>query len=494
MHDGENTQVIPLFGDQYQPDYFVESAREDEIYLVAEKVEQARAGSRIRAPLVSFWGVAGIGKTWLLKHLYQTYRYQTGERIEAEWEQLRPTVAIYFSFEAAGASIEPTCADLVKALADALLQELSDGFLDAAEKRALQQAGQHGDCEEFVTAVSSLAENKLTPVFLFDAIEGLDTKFLSDLETLLMAPLLATDQIIIVLSGRRRVPRWNLVEVRRRLTASARSQVSPFNLEEIRLQYQRRGLPEPRYLADTLYDLTAGNPLLAARLSQFVVAWAQQNNVEDIESINLNDLEPQIITLLVEYQDSIFQHISARLASYLNALMPLRFYRTEALRYMAGQSDLDKHLTDVKLLRILRDLDRETHIVWWSDSQNAYVTAPVARQVINQRLLLEDREKFVANHQTALDLYWQWCDRYPENSAVYLTEICFHQATIDHALNKSQAKLTDFDRLLNHYENLEFDKRVILPQKLNEDAEIIRLLTPDLFADVLQQLNATLDK
>jgi len=57
----------------YQPELFINRTREAD--AIRKNVEQAQAGQRVANPIVNFWGVRGTGKTWLLRHLQEYYRY-----------------------------------------------------------------------------------------------------------------------------------------------------------------------------------------------------------------------------------------------------------------------------------------------------------------------------------------------------------------------------------------------------------------------------------
>jgi len=50
----------------YDPDKFITRARQPELERISHSVKQSLRGERIEWPVVNFWGVTGIGKSWLL--------------------------------------------------------------------------------------------------------------------------------------------------------------------------------------------------------------------------------------------------------------------------------------------------------------------------------------------------------------------------------------------------------------------------------------------
>jgi hypothetical protein len=170
-------------------------------------------------------------------------------------------------------------------------------------------------------------------------------------------------------------------------------------------------------------------------------------------------------SILQGYQEDILQGITQEQRQYLAALTPLRFYRTQAVAFM-----LPRRLQQPELIlfRKLQDMAEETDVVWWDDSKNGYVTALVLRQVMNLILYLTNREQYIEQHEQAMKLYWQWANKYPENSAIYLTEICFHQAMLDQIAESPVSSLTDMAKIVEFFTDLEIeiDARMILPKKL----------------------------
>ncbi|MCZ7672534.1 MAG: hypothetical protein M5U34_38090 [Chloroflexi bacterium] len=308
-----------------------------------------------------------------------------------------------------------------------------------------------------------------------------------------MEPLLATNQILVIIAGRQRTPRWRRVEVRRRAASSAESRVVAFKDEDIQKQLAKINISVPLELADQLFILSGGSPFLAQQIAVFL----QQQTDKELGVADVTRHKKRLRNILDEYKAYVLKDIKENrdeLLSYLEALSVLRFYRTEALRYMIQANHLMANQpTDVQLLTILRELSSMTEVVWWEDSKNGYITAPVLRRIINQLWRMEDGEtQFIDRHQQALDLYWSWVDQYPENRAIYLVEICYHQASMDQVEHPGADSLTDLEKVVEMAKRLELDKRVIVFEKLGRDEELQQILTPESYQELIDEIEKTL--
>lgn len=453
--------------------------RQTELELLAAKINQAKLGLNVQQPLVNLWGISGIGKTWLLKYMEYTHSYGLSEMIPGE----KPVCAVYFDFER-GADWEITA--VLRELAEKFQNKLPEPF---STEQLWTEIANDGDADLFVKTLKQLAQN-VVPFLLLDTTEKLPTEFWTTLEQDVLEPLLTTNQIIVVIAGRRRTPRWRRVEVRRRAAPSADCQVEAFKETDIQKQLSKIDIAVSDALAAQLFALSGGNPQLIYQISDFI----QRQTERTPELADVDIYQNQLREILTNYKTNVLSDIGEareQKLAQLEALSVLRFYRTEALRYMLHVNQLKpSQPADVQLLSILRQLDETTEIVWWEDSKNGYITAPVLRKVINQLWRLEDEKLFIARHQRALDLYWQWVEQYPENRPIYLVEICYHQASIDQAQKPGVSALSNLEKILETAQRLEVDKRLILPEKLKKDDELQQLLSPATFQELIEQIEA----
>ena len=61
----------------YQSDEFAN--RVSALDLIDDRIRDGLAGRTIRQPVVFFWGVHGVGKSWLLCHLHHCYAFSPPE-------------------------------------------------------------------------------------------------------------------------------------------------------------------------------------------------------------------------------------------------------------------------------------------------------------------------------------------------------------------------------------------------------------------------------
>lgn len=445
----------------YQPDLFVN--RDQEVSLVENKVEQGRLGISIREPLVNFWGVGGNGKTWLLHHIRNLYRYQSDLFSTSD----RPTFTVYFDLEEIKADSTDQLASFIASYTAQLQKELIDQLPDETIVKKMNSM------EVTPTAVAKMLvtlSEKYVPLLLFDTTERIPTDFWPQLEQVFFEPLLDSERILVILSGRHRAPRWRRVDVRRRAMAAAEGQIRPFDKQTQQEQLIKLGLgaKEAKIFVQAYFPFTGGNPYLAVQLAK------APNNRSGILQAYLND---------------VMAGIPKDLHFYLEKVAPLRFYRLEALRFMLeAASENDKRYQDVRLLQILRRFEAETEVVWWDNGRNAYITAPVVRNVMNQLMRLKDEAQFRRSHELALAMYWDLTERYPENSPIYLAEICYHQAVLDQLHQPPAKKLTNLGRIKLVAKKVEPDKRMILPKQIEADKELEDLLPEETYQYLLSQL------
>lgn len=451
--------------DLYQPELFVNRKRELE--LIEEKVEQGRLKIPISEPLVNFWGVGGNGKTWLLRHIQHIYCYNGNQSATID----KPTLPIYYDFQRAEAEAAERLDLFVASYTHRVQEEIEEQLPVAATPQALTETEETP--EALVNILLTLSE-KYVPLLLFDTTERIAADLWTQLEQNIFEPLLDSERVLIILSGRHRAPRWRRVDVRRRATTTAAGHVQPFTKPMQQEQLLKLGLDpaEAKGVVQTIYPLSGGNPYLARRLAT-------------------TPEEP--LPILEAYLSDVLATIPQELHLYLQKVAPLRFYRLEAVRFMLeADTESEKKYPDVRLLQILRHLESETDVVWWDNGRNAYVTAPVVRRVLNQVLRLENESQFRRLHQQALAMYWELTARYPENSPVYLAEICFHQAILDRLQETPPAQLTDFQRVLNQAKTLSLDKRMILPRRIAEDTELADLLPAEQYRQIKTELQELL--
>lgn len=466
----------------YSPAQFV--GRDRELALVADKVEHAQAGLRLRAPMINFWGVGGIGKTWLLQQIKHRYRF------DPEHKLARPTFVLDYDFD--GAAKEEI--NVIHALTSRLEAELAAQSLLQGERAELLQNAKEKTAvatSAFIELLLSLAE-ETTPLILFDTAEEIDTDQWPDLEEAFLEPLLENERILVITSGRRRAPWWRRVEVRRRAEPIGKCHVRPFDRQTIADQFAALDIPSAPVLANKLFDYTGGNPQLAYEISRSFLALTQADTMS-LPPQTGAQFRQQVQAILQAYLADIWDQVPADLQTMINLLAPLRVYRTEELRAMMTRASYKPNeMTDIKLLRTLRRLEQETHFVWWDDGRNGYVTDRPARAILNQISRLKDEATFQETESYILEFYWRWARKYANSNISYVIEILFHQATLAGSKSETLPTLDSFEPTLKFIDGLLFDSKLTVQRRLQEDEELRSTLGEPAFTRLMSRLNALL--
>ena len=313
-----------------------------------------------------------------------------------------------------------------------------------------------------VKALEALSQ-RCVPLLLFDETENLSNAFWRAWEVNILGPLLQTNRILVVISSRRRATYRRRVEIRRRANSEA---VEPFSIQALQDQFDALGPPLSEQSVEQLYNLSCGNPQLAYNL------WLAQVEPEKEQMVE------SALPILRAYEEMALKEIAHELRGYIYLLAPPRFYRMEALLVMLEKLRPSQgEPTGVALFGELRRLS-DTEVVWWAEEKNAYITAPILRQVINHRQLLSESNKFRRQHRFALNMYQEWAKTYPESKPAYLPEILYHQRMLDLTGESESESLTDLDRFVELISKMEPEDRKALEERLEPDREFRRLLTP----------------
>ncbi|MCA9917743.1 MAG: NACHT domain-containing protein [Anaerolineales bacterium] len=453
----------------YDPEKFVNRA--EELKIVRERVLACQRNEVVDQSLISFWGVADIGKSWLLKHIEHLYAYKEPER-----DSLRkPTLPLYHEFREEEQSLTAVSQSLVHYLAAHLPANLS-------QPEAAPPPTFAGDPTEALVAYLKRLAERVVILLLFDTTEYVDDTLWDTMETSLLEPLLKSDKVLVIVTGRNRAPRWKRVEVRRRAMPTEKSEVRPFTTEATQEQLQRLGLPQAAKQANLLMQDSLGTPGLSARLGR---SWQQ---------LSEEQYKQERIETWKQYIDDIFGHLSPTWQQMIEAVVPLRYYRTQALRLMLTQSAYEvEDDSDVFLLRVLRKLDKQTHLVWWDNSQNAYVTAVVARWILNRQLQVCQPTKFIDQHTLALNMYKNWAQEFPNSLPAYIPELLFHESTLARAQEQNPDETIDQTAFEKMISQLSIDNQDILQRRLENDTEL-KALMPTLFKNLLDFIDSSVNQ
>jgi hypothetical protein len=467
----------------YAPAFFVN--RDDELLEIDKKVEQLQAGGTVPDPIVNFWGVGGIGKTWLLQHLYHRYRYQAEPSIGLP-SLKRSTFALLYTF-----SDEPRTTSLTQAVKELGAQALSQlpSSVSNEDHALLVRASETGNVEALLRSLAKLS-TRFVLLLLLDAADTVPASVWEELETQLIEPVVLGGNALVIVAGRRQVPRWRRFEVRRRVMEPEKSHLRAFDRQAVINQINKLDYRIP---IDLLLPYTAGNPLLVEAIAWHIRAWTPQDKKPDQASLNQH--RGDLLQILSAYEQQLLEHVPSDLKPVLYAVSPLRFYRLESLRFMlTKQSPEAGSRSEFYYLNTLRALDREIEVVWWDRECRAYATSETVRKVINRRWLLEDGKNYTARHGSALEMYWDWASDYAEASEDSILEIWFHLASVYLATGDlDQLRREAMEALSFAGEHLSSGHLLILQKQLEGDKELRDLLPEALFDELSQSLEQSVE-
>jgi len=409
---------------RYEHRYF--AARRRELQQFHRRVEEGLAGYPITLPVIHTWGIRGIGKSWLLQEIRQQYTFPAEPKAEGKgtacalidfhrtrfsrWEPL----AIANFLESILQNIKEQSGEqwnVISEESQAFQTELES--VKAAEgKRA---ASALAEC--FVACIKPLSET-FVPLLLFDSTEVLGDDDFSWLESHLIEPLARTDRVIIVVAGRKEIPRWREFGVRQRLKVL---ELQPFSEEDTQEQLEKRGYD--RKLGEIVHSLSFGLPYANQILGESLGVFTPTENFEE-------DHRAEVLALLGEVEGELLRGIrSEDQRNILRTLSTLRKFNIESARTLLTQSLKDKKYQDkgdVYYLRLFEDLE-DTNLVWWSTDQRGYVVGYPLRRIIGLRMQKgESPHIFRQQHSAAQKFYEMRAKKNPHDCGPTLLEALYH--------------------------------------------------------------------
>lgn len=452
--------------------------RDFELSFVREQIRLVQEQGFSSEPVINYWGVRGIGKTWVLSHLLHTYKF----RLQTSY--FRPTCAVLYSAENSRAN---QLSALVAHLSQELLAQLGSA-LDLDEQSLIERSLNSGELVDLATAISAFAKRFL-PIVMVDDCECFDAEQWKAFVGGFIEPLVPSGRVLIILAGRRQAPRWSRFEVRNKVAPPERTLIRAFNKEAVINQIGHADYTVSREIVDLMYPYTAGNPQIVDAIARHVIEWTPRG--EDFSALKawFDQRRTALAQILQKALDQLLEHTPQHLLPYLQAVAPLRFYHLAAMRNMlAGQEDGGRY-ADGYYHQILRDLDINTEVVWWERERRAYVTSDVVRQIMSRHQLLADPKGYVERHTIAVQMYRRWVTTFPQASEEFIVEIIFHQACLylEHRdIAHLQEQTTKHLSFANDHLNLE--RFHTLQRQLEGDREIFDLCPPQVRQQLIQDL------
>lgn len=487
----------------YAPQCFI--GQRHELEQIEKRVEEARRGVLVDA-INYFWGIGGMGKSWLLNHLQHLYRFDPAQTAASSPTD-KPTFTLAVCFDTPSSFSWPW---LVKKLATAALAQLAAVPLEEAVHAWLREAAASGEGDKLLRALRHLTR-QWVPMLLLDGADRLAADDWGLVERQLLEPLAVSGRVVIALSGRRAALRWQRFEARRRV---ANHPLEPFDLELARQLVAHVDPPySPMSVVETFFACSAGIPALiralagASTLYDHYAVEQPQLNPQPSPQTNPNSHQTAIsalengrhtalLQLVVQAEATILADVPAHLRPLLRQIIPLRFYRISSLRAMLEESDpATPAAPDSHYLQILRDLE-QTGIIWWDRALRAYVAAlPLRRLVATRQWLADQGETAATLNQHAIDMYWRWAKDDPQSCEIPICELWYHLAMVAVAGGHSHSRRAGWlqprvTAALNFARaHLTPSQLHCLHNRLAADKELQALLPSPLRRDLLAQLS-----
>lgn len=429
-----DTQVLPLPSLEprlYNQGDFVN--REYELRQIRRKVNEGLAGYPITQPVIHLWGLRGVGKSWLLRRLETDYRFAPDKRNGKEgtfslladfhavelrfstWEPIRVTRLL-------GRLVEQVEKQLGERLYDAARDELT--AFKAEFQRLTESDGtrEAADLVDWFVALIVRLSRRFVPLLLLDTVEKLDEDSFFWLESHVIEPIVRTNGVIVIVAGRKEIPRWREFGVRQRLVVW---EITSFNKEGTTEQLARRGYG---HLGDLVYSLSSGHPYINQFLGE---ALDRLTNRQPPPPDFVEAHRAEVVALLGALETEFLREVDSEVhRNVLRILSTLRKFNIELARHMLGKllDDSYERQPDSYFLRLFEDLE-DTNLVWWSADQRGYVIGPELRRLMALRAQKGSMEAFIERHKEALKKYQEIVRRPSSLDHVgFLTETLFHLA------------------------------------------------------------------
>ncbi len=450
----------------YNAAHFV--GREEDLRAIRRKIEEGQAGYPITRPVIHLWGAPGIGKSWLLQHIYTEFSAKTEDSAKLHTRGILTALVDFtkLPFKAEDPSS-------VKALLQALQDDLQRGETPAPDDSEDKGAISVG---HFIQDVIEWSQRFII-VLLFDGVEKLPPDDFFWLEREIIAPLARTDRVLFVIASRKELPRWKEFSVRQRLEVW---ELQGFDLQTTQEQLTRYDLPEE--VAREIYPYTFGHPYANQVWS---VAWREEGKPTAEQSLALlGQVERELL------KDTVLE----RERDILRTLSAPRRFNVESARSLLGQL-VDAEfgtLSDGYYLHLFGALE-QTNLVFWSSELRGYTISLPVRRILDLRIQMSDPEKFRQRHTFLREFYEGQAGRNQLDRGALLLEALYHLAreTADETPDDRENRVQQFLQTYLTEEQLDTDNADTFLRLFRGDQEFwgeAAVLPPTLQVEVQEQV------
>jgi len=476
--------------------------RNKELKLIQRRIEAAQRGE-VERSLIGFYGVVGLGKSWLVSYLANHYWFRDGHGPFPK----KPTLSAKADFTSEEFHSRFS---ILQAIALQIKEQLTKARPDFVLPRLLQEGVSPSEnidavANEFTGFVVGLLDHYI-PVLTFDATEKADEELLDWLEKRVVYPIIRTNRAIFVFAGRR-WHRWKIFEVRRRVEPI---ELRPFDRkkEEAVEQLARLDVEKAESLAHGIYEYAFGHPLASKAVFKGLRKLVASSELLDERVLeeNLDIVKEVILDEIIEKQFFGELGKNVYLKPLLWGICILRKFNPTPLRHFT------MHFIDAEYkqkpggfyLDAIRDM-QDTTLVQWNSAAGGYILGPVVRRIMAKNLYMREPEKFRQWHQEAVALYDGWIEQYPRNAVGFLIERTFHRAWALRADGKTEQEInntlvTDFSRILKtvaKHPDVQWDlpdMASALSEELDKDEELKETIPENAYGELVNQAQQFLEK
>lgn len=396
----------------YHQDLFAN--RQEIITLVRSSVERLRQGSPPDRRVVRCYGVAGSGKSWLLRHLQQIIQDESSKTAGPQILALRlclvedpahlandPVWTYPLSLPVDAQIIVPLLRWLIERVIEA--RGATPAWTDATDdqQRLSERLG-----NEITTTGRPL-------VLLVDGLDEHPKEVIKVVEEYCLLPLLQRRDVLLILAVR--LPPSLVYPWSRELVFHSQDYVlTPFSSSDVQDQLAKAKAANVQPLptigpaqADEIILKGGGYPqsnlALASAFDPSIGGWPNPAQTFRSEA------------------DRLLTSVKAHLRPAFEALCVLRQFDEYGMAdwLQAYGLPASSSITPTDLTR--------TRLAQWDSRVNAYVMDEALRRLLENALYFENRDRWRALHQAARLFYQEWVADYPRTADRWRAEAEFHE-------------------------------------------------------------------
>jgi len=372
--------------------------REEQIEFIKDLLKDLSTGIEPRHRIIEYYGVAGVGKTALLRQVQSLCT-------EAE------IPCLYFDFSSGVTDGDEEIALLraivLETIGDASPEAL--GFTRIVEEYN-QARGQEKDKKDFGPELCFLSKRIATEflrclrghmlVLLLDSVDRASARALAFLEREILVQLVSSSPIVAILASRRRIG-WTSYSMKRLLLSQ---RLAPLSREDSAKHMESMGRSE---CADEIYEITNGHPMsnsvVKDLLDQIEIAINRRIKCEDF-----GDYECRLVKALEEevVQNQIMQAVDLELYPIFRVLSIPRRLNIAILAKVLG-ADMPSLSWDLDESHTLLERLRSTGLVQWSEGMGDYTLDSTTRLVLSLDMRFSNPDKYLEITKALVNHYEQ---------------------------------------------------------------------------------------